>query len=76
MFLELGKTFTINTLYKKNDHPTYPPKRPRSLISRVERLKTIFIIEQMSQNVKDPIKSIIKFTVGKEYFSKNNKKKR
>ncbi|MBA7490825.1 hypothetical protein ES702_01368 [subsurface metagenome] len=68
MFLELGKTPTIDTLYKKNDHPAYPSKRPGSLISRVERLKTVFIIRQMSQNVKDPINSIIKFTVGKEYL--------
>ena len=68
IFLELGKLFTTNTLHKKMTTLPILRRDPWSLISRVERLKTIFIIEQMSQNVKDPIKSIIEITGGKEHL--------
>ena len=52
MFSKLGKLFIINTLYKKMTTLPIFRRDPWSLISRVERLKTIFMIQQMSQIVK------------------------
>jgi len=61
----------MNTIHKKNDHPAYLYEETPGLLSvGWDLFYHTFIIRQMSQNVKDPIKSIIKFTVGKEYFPK------